>query len=408
MQYVYILIAVCLFASCERREDKRVYEPFLPTEKSITLSQAKKDVFQFARLIENKYGSYEFAQKHGFDVEKAKIDALAMCEKAYSERKEIDTSVFAHILSDCFFAINDNHFSLYLNTEPFSDTLYLCKQTFAYFSNIYVKKIDGMYKVVYSGNAKVEKGDTYTDSPLYLFSYPSVGENVYRVCCISDNSKLNEKAFWFNGKPKKCFVSRSIKNKSSSDEIEIREIAGETFSYISCSSFYFCDYDKGEPSEEESLVIKQFNNAIKNAFAKDTVIFDLRRNTGGYVSIAIDALNEVIDDFSGTLYILIGKDTASAAEIVPYKLKNYPYIRAFTVGEKTRGAITTGAPTPFCLKYSRIIVTIPLEHIEIPRGTFIEGLGIMPDYWAFQGDVVATLYALTGNEEVKILLSRIE
>ena len=407
MKYIYILAMLCLLVGCERKEDKRVGKPFEEAQKTITLSQAKKDIFQFTRLIEKKYGGYELLLCRGFDVKAARNKAIAQCKEMSGKNKEVKTENLLEILQSCFFDIKDNHFSLYRKDNLRSQTKYLCKQYIPYFSNIYVKKDEDKFVVAFGSSGRVSKGDIYTDAPIYLFPYPAAGKDIYRLGFISDE-KIKEKDFLFNGKPQKIFMSTSFTKSFSNDEIEIKEIAGKSFAYVSCNSFYYYDSGKAEASAEEVAIKEKYCKSVKSALKKDIVILDIRNNTGGYFAMANSPFDEDVKDFSGTLYVLINGFSASASEILAYYLKNSPYMKVVTIGEKTAGAVTTCGTMSYRLKYSGLIADIPFAVIDATADLFVEGMGIMPDYWAFSGDVVDTLYALTGNEEIKEKLSVIE
>ena len=375
MKYVCMIFAcMLLFASCGNG-------------KKYSLEQAIEDCENFDYLLRHRYGGYEVAVKNGFDFDKAILETKQKITEVCEKKKKISYSKLDDILYYTYFAINDHHF--HLNGYPLSETKIL------QFTDIYVKKTPDGFEVVKSNDKNVKIGMNYTDDEANLFPYLSAGEDVYRVGTFSEE----QKSISFDNKSRKCTLSKNtwIYAKSS-DDIEIKNIEGDSFSYIHFSSFFG---QRGHGAEFEEV-----SEDLRRAADKENFILDLRGNFGGFPDMA-DVLFYSSRDFNNNIFVLADKVSASASEDTIFKLKNNP--KTVVIGENTCGAFTTGSPWEFYLPNSRIEVRLPTGLFSVGMSDYYnEGEGIMPDYWAFRGDVVDTLFALTGNEEIRDKLSVID
>ena len=111
-------------------------------------------------------------------------------------------------------------------------------------------------------------------------------------------------------------------------------------------------------------------------------------------------------NFRGTIYLLIDRDTASAAENAVVFARHLFAAdgRVVLVGENSSGCMVSGDALRYRLPASGITLVIPAKNFSCFarrdaafRG---EGRGFFPDYWSTAQDMPATLAALTGDGEL--------
>lgn len=119
-------------------------------------------------------------------------------------------------------------------------------------------------------------------------------------------------------------------------------------------------------------------------------------------------------DFKGTVYILINRNTASAAELgtaMAFLLSNKG-IDVKLIGENSMGAVKYVECMNFYLPNSGIYLYLPARIGLSPifstiDGFMGEGQGFYPDYWATSENILETLVDCTGDKELETVLSRL-
>ena len=105
--------------------------------------------------------------------------------------------------------------------------------------------------------------------------------------------------------------------------------------------------------------------------------------------------------FKGKLIILSGKNTCSSSELAVFETRSIfsKTNHFFQVGENTAGCYAYGNVWCYQLNNSGIALHLP-SFISPFSETCPEGLGIMPDYWATNEDIVQALMNITGDVEL--------
>ena len=99
------------------------------------------------------------------------------------------------------------------------------------------------------------------------------------------------------------------------------------------------------------------------------------------------------------LIVLINRRSASAAELL-CACRSAPGVTI--VGENSEGAMRCVDPEPYALPHSGIVLLIPAElnfDLSFSAG---EGTGVIPDYWASDDELEATIRGLTGKPDFSL------
>lgn len=106
-------------------------------------------------------------------------------------------------------------------------------------------------------------------------------------------------------------------------------------------------------------------------------------------------------NFKGKLIILSGKNSASASEGAILDARNIfsGTNQFFQIGENTAGCYAFGNVWCYQLPHSGIALHLS-SFMTGDSEKCPEGLGIMPDYWATNGDIVQALVNVTGDENL--------
>lgn len=105
--------------------------------------------------------------------------------------------------------------------------------------------------------------------------------------------------------------------------------------------------------------------------------------------------------FKGKLVVLSGKNTCSSSELAVFEAKSIfsKTNQFFQVGENTAGCYAYGNVWCYQLNNSGIALHLP-SFITPFSESCPEGLGIMPDYWATNEDIVQAVVNITGDVEL--------
>ena len=99
------------------------------------------------------------------------------------------------------------------------------------------------------------------------------------------------------------------------------------------------------------------------------------------------------------LIVIINRRSASASELL-CACRSAPGVTI--VGENSAGAMRCVDPEPYALPHSGIILLIPAElnfDLSFSAG---EGTGVLPDYWASDDELEATIRGLTGKPDFSL------
>ena len=140
---------------------------------------------------------------------------------------------------------------------------------------------------------------------------------------------------------------------------------------------------------------------LKNEFNKRKKILNnknLRITYSDQKKVTVKSTNPV---FKGKLIILSGKNTCSSSEdtILEAKALFSETKQYFQIGENTAGCYTYGNVWCYQLNNSGIALHLP-SFKNINSEACPEGLGIAPDYWAINEDILKVLVNITDDDEL--------
>ena len=197
------------------------------------------------------------------------------------------------------------------------------------------------------------------------------------------------------------------KNQSKEIKIKREKIKGETITIGKHFPEQFLTFEAESIDEKVGYIrfnlftvqiIEKFCSALTELKDKQTIIIDLRGNTGGLIG-ALYGISGMLTDstlelgtqiykvgseklvaetkaknFKGNLIVLVDNLSVSSAEILAAALQENN--RAVIVGEKSAGqalpSITAVLPTGAVLIY-------PIANFQTPKGNFLEGKGVEPN-----------------------------
>ncbi len=169
--------------------------------------------------------------------------------------------------------------------------------------------------------------------------------------------------------------------------------------------------DEGDRIDYISPAIIQAENWFKNYCLSDDsnflgkFDFDKKLLGNEYKRIAVQYTKKSkvkmkFPKFKGKLVILTGKNTASSGEgAVVYAKKMFsPSNQLITLGENSMGCMAYG--NIFCYQFPNSGISLHMGAFSLNSETCPEGLGIMPDYWATNEDLIHAIVNITGDMEL--------
>ncbi len=139
----------------------------------------------------------------------------------------------------------------------------------------------------------------------------------------------------------------------------------------------------------------------KNEFSKRKKILNNRNLRITYSEQKKVKPKSGIPKFKGNLIILSGKNTCSSSELAIFEARNIfsKTNQFFQIGENTAGCYNYGNVWCYQLNNSGMALHLPSFITPFAEAS-PEGLGIMPDYWATNEDIVQALVNITGDVEL--------
>ena len=212
-----------------------------------------------------------------------------------------------------------------------------------------------------------------------MFYYPSNGEKDWRV------------GEW------------TSKYEYTSQEFKERDTSTPWFQKNDITSCGFYDYKnyillKIYEHPKEGNDYKEFMSRAKN---KDIIIIDVTQDKGGYPDELSDFLLTLKNK---KIFVLITDDTCSYGEIfASYLRRQNPHIKL--IGTDTFGAAKYSRGEEL-YKFPKLGFSIYMPSCldnNYPQSDGLEGIGVLPDYWAYGPvDIVKTLnWALNNGENHK-------
>lgn len=290
---VLIGVMIVLLFSCKNNEMNVKEETFSIKERTIALtnsdnkdvlsiSEMQEDLDTFIYLIETSYIGYEDAIKRGFDSGKIREDIYSQ----FNGDNKISVDTFLDIVYRTvipYFA--DCHTAIQYKNKDYR----FVRSAEIYFSDIYIKEIDDVYHVIESNSENINIDDTYNDTKEYLFLYPSKGEDVYRLGCISTES-LEKIQISINSLVKEIEVHKCV-DKYEPFMYLVKE--AEKSIYIKYNRCFYCN-------AQELNALNKFANSAELCRKKDFVIIDLRENIGGNNYYGLKFISELYKENSNT------------------------------------------------------------------------------------------------------------
>ena len=229
----------------------------------ISFEEMQEDLETFIYIIETAYAGYEDALDHGMDTNILRQKIL----NDFEGQDIIDIEDFAKKLFEIFEPyIQDYHANIRSKNNYYG----FITPTITYFSDVYFIKQNGEFFVYESKIPEIKTGEKYESDSQYLFYYPSKGNDVYRLGCLSKDKPESLKV----SIGKKVYDVPLISCDASYPDFSnvIRET--EKSIYFKLTQFYF-------ENDEQLEALKRFSEAADLCRNKDFVILDVRGNPGG-------------------------------------------------------------------------------------------------------------------------------
>jgi len=378
---------------------------------AILREAALRDLAQLRYVIDNRYSGKEYWERGGFSFEACYAQVRAWI----GSRGEICVSDFCRAIHSAFdVGIVDNHFCF---ASPMTGRLGFSRVYAAWFADLLVEKIDGVYIIIASKERRVKTGGKIaTPECLYPTLSPS-GRELFLVGCRSwepvESMRLKIDDAVVTVDVHKCRASAIKKGEDVCLAKDLKD--GIDIVRSNC-----CDF---APALDKKTDIA----AIGKAYADtDILIWDNLSNEGGYSRIPrefIFGLNGyvcceeysakltsplvkgrpckrkwILSDadprepekgaYNGTLFFLMNSDTASSGETSVLYAKSLKH--AVFIGESSMGCNTFGNVASYQLKHSGIVVCVPnMINLCGNPDDCAEGKGFAPDYWVDASDVQA-------------------
>lgn len=288
----------------------------------LSKEQIEEDTDEFIYLLETCYSGYERAKNAGLDLEKLSSNIKAR----FSKRTDIPQDEFAWALwKETFPYVRDMHFVIQSEKSWYQ----YCPHKNVFFSNTYVKKENGEYRIFLTDSNVLKIGQKYTGSERNLFYYPSRGLDVYRIGVVTDKNALQleisveggasgssiENASSIENGSVAASVSNSAPSGSSptketsascgsSSETKLflpvqnydalktpegfsfKESVTESSAYVYISTFCTPEAESKERKKADKAFLS-YQDAPKKFLGKKNIILDLRGNEGGNMNISL-------------------------------------------------------------------------------------------------------------------------
>jgi len=345
-------------------------------------------------LNQSLYSSEETSAQKLFDktwrvIEKDYFDS-SLNHQDWSRWKlryqnKIKTEEDAKVAIDTMIASLDEPYTRFMNKKDFEDL-----------ATSITSKIYGIGVNIYSNSGKVEIFNVLQSTPADLAQLKQ-GDVIINVDGKDTNGmNVSEVATLVRG-PENSIVEitvlrdgKKLTKKIKRKEIKIKNVKSSVIDnhigYIQVISFM------GGTTPNE------FMEALENTKDTDSLIIDLRGNTGGLLDNAVFIANRFItqgeiveiiyrnghkksifadfgqNELKKPLVVLVNGASASASEILSGALKDYN--KALLIGKKTfgKGLVQKVVPLP-----NRTGLNVTVAKYLTPKGTDINKLGIKPD-----------------------------
>ncbi len=136
--------------------------------------------------------------------------------------------------------------------------------------DVYFIKQNGEYFVYESKNSEIKTGEKYESDSQYLFYYPSKGNEVYRLGCLSKDKPESLKVFV----GKNSYELPLISCDASYPDFSYFIKETDNSIYFKLTQFYF-------DNDAQLEALKRFSESADLCRNKDFVILDVRGNPGG-------------------------------------------------------------------------------------------------------------------------------
>lgn len=403
-----------------------------PEGQSVNRLQAKKDVRQLQWIFKNKYGGYSVVlDSHNFFKMNKNLEQKI--SNYFKTERTLSATDFASMIHDSYSPIIDGHLYVSVNIKESLTHYSFYTHTDLYFGDVYFRKSSDNYYVSESSVKGISKGEKYSDSEKFLFPYISKGKNIYRFGRFSADEiqelqiNIGENTFSIPAKSNSTVYNQWKNPEALKDGsgIYMNCIETKDSTYISCNSFStvspenkfgkFYSYAENIRSGKKKNVILDFRNnsggllEIPLTFLAKLFIED-QENQNLFVQTRITNYNENLSpkfesSFAGTLYIIADRTSASSVEWLIALCKTIDDASVYIIGENTSGCIAGGDPYKYALKNSGITVTVPATfndgYITNHHSSMGEGAGFIPDYWAFNKDILKCLVELTNDSSLE-------
>ncbi len=229
----------------------------------ISFEEMQEDLETFIYIIETAYAGYEDALARGMDTNILRQKIL----NKFEGQDVISVEDFAKELFVIFEPyIQDYHANIRSKNNYYG----FITPTITYFADVYFIKQNEDYFVYESKIPEIKTGEKYESDSQYLFYYPSKGNDVYRLGCLSKDKPESLKVSIC----KKVYDVPLISCDASYPDFSyvIRET--EKSIYFKLTQFYF-------ENDEQLEALKRFSEAADLCRNKDFVILDVCGNPGG-------------------------------------------------------------------------------------------------------------------------------
>lgn len=248
---------------------------YLSDEPPRILSQQEfmDDLKDFGYIFDEGYIFIDDAYSHGWNS----YDFVIQGFNYFLKQNNTSKDLFAYINLNISQCVDDMHLQSYLDKSLFfSNPKIIC------FSDTYVKKIFGKYKVISSDN--FEPGTKLKVRKENVFPVIYKGKKRFRIGSLCDFHDLYKSYSFEYNTYQKLTTSVNVKIKNTSHYIPCtttdNTYTNEEFHYIDSDDFIYMNIPNCSP---ESEFFKTMNNLAEKCFNKKNVIIDIRSNGGGNI-----------------------------------------------------------------------------------------------------------------------------
>ncbi len=271
---------------------------------TLSKRQARSDLEMLRYLLETSYAGYEYQKtQRGVDFDSNFQNAFQELDKLPGLR--ISRTDMLRLLIPVSRGVQDGHLMADRAYAPFTHEDY-------YYSDVIVEKHGEAYRVISPSDGNIKQGAEYTGAAAHLFKVFSTEGERYRLGTLSP-SPAETLLLPFDGKTLNVPVRKDYPAYEYDDRIIHSSERGIT--YLRIPSFS-AQSDSAIISENGKKRLQEVERHIRMLNRDNTVIIDVRNNTGGYTNtmalIPAILFTRQVQNFVPDIAELVSPGTAQA------------------------------------------------------------------------------------------------